>query len=39
MRTMPARGHVINTGGGTSRISADYGEIILAVGGINTLAE
>ena len=28
-------GHIINTGGGTSRISADYGEIILAVGAAN----
>jgi trimeric autotransporter adhesin len=28
-------GHVINTGGGTSRISAKYGEIVLAVGGVN----
>ncbi|HEX3720113.1 MAG TPA: tail fiber domain-containing protein [Verrucomicrobiae bacterium] len=28
-------GHVLNVGGGTSRISADYGEIILAVGGVN----
>jgi hypothetical protein len=28
-------GHVINTGGATSRISAKYGEIVLAVGGIN----
>jgi len=28
-------GHVINTGGGTSRITAEYGEIVLAVGGVN----
>ena len=28
-------GHVINTGGATSRISAKYGEIVLAVGGVN----
>ena len=28
--------HVINTGGATSRISAEYGEIILAVGGVNS---
>jgi hypothetical protein len=28
-------GHVINSGGGTSRITAGYGEILLAVGGIN----
>jgi hypothetical protein len=27
--------HVINTGGGTSRISAGYGEIVLAVGNVN----
>ena len=29
-------GHIINIGGGTSRISADYGEIVLAVGAVNT---
>jgi len=29
-------GHVINAGGGTSRISANYGEIVLAVGGVST---
>ena len=29
-------GHVINTGGGTSRLSADYGEIQLATGGVNS---
>ena len=29
-------GHVINTGGATSRISAGYGEIVLAVGGVNS---
>jgi Chaperone of endosialidase len=28
-------GHISNSGGGTSRISADYGEIVLAVGGVN----
>jgi hypothetical protein len=28
-------GHVFNTGGGTSRISAQYGQINLAVGGVN----
>jgi hypothetical protein len=28
-------GHISNTGGGTSRISAEYGEIVLAVGGVN----
>src|SRR6266513_2222087 len=28
--------HVINAGGATSRITAGYGEIILAVGGVNT---
>jgi hypothetical protein len=28
-------GHISNAGGGTSRISAEYGEIILAVGGVN----
>jgi hypothetical protein len=28
-------GHVINTGGGSSLISARYGEIVLAVGGVN----
>ncbi len=28
-------GHVINTGGGTSRITAQYGEIVLAVGDVN----
>ena len=27
--------HIPNTGGGTSRITAGYGEIILAVGGVN----
>jgi hypothetical protein len=28
-------GHLINSGGGTSRITLGYGEILLAVGGIN----
>ena len=28
-------GHISNSGGGTSRISADYGEIVLAVGTAN----
>ena len=28
-------GHVGNSGGGTSRISADYGDIVLAVGAVN----
>ena len=28
-------GHINNSGGGTSRISAGYGEIVLAVGGVN----
>jgi hypothetical protein len=28
-------GHVINAGGGTSRITAGYGQIVLAVGGVN----
>jgi len=28
--------HVINTGGGTSRISAGYGEVVIAVGAVNT---
>ena len=28
--------HIFNTGGGTSRISAGYGEIVLSVGGVNT---
>ncbi|HEX4263594.1 MAG TPA: tail fiber domain-containing protein [Verrucomicrobiae bacterium] len=28
--------HIINAGGGTSRISANYGEIVLAVGAANT---
>ena len=28
-------GHVQNTGGATSRISTEYGEIVLAVGGVN----
>jgi trimeric autotransporter adhesin len=30
-------GHVINTGGGTSRISAKYGEIQLATGGVDAV--
>jgi hypothetical protein len=29
-------GHIPDTGGGTSRISAGFGEVILAVGGVNT---
>ena len=29
-------GHIIATGGGTSRISVGYGDIVLAVGGVNT---
>ena len=29
-------GHVANTAGATSRISADYGEVVLAVGAVNT---
>ncbi|MGA2246261.1 MAG: tail fiber domain-containing protein [Verrucomicrobiota bacterium] len=29
-------GHVLNTGGATSRISAGYGQIVLAVGDVNT---
>jgi hypothetical protein len=29
-------GHISNTGGGTSRITASYGEIDLAVGAVNT---
>jgi hypothetical protein len=28
-------GHISNSGGGTSRVSVGYGEIILAVGGVN----
>lgn len=29
-------GHIFNTGGGTSRISAGYGQVVVAVGGVNT---
>jgi hypothetical protein len=29
-------GHIIATGGGTSRISLGYGDIVMAVGGVNT---
>jgi hypothetical protein len=28
-------GHISNSGGGTSRVSTGYGEIVLAVGGVN----